>query len=378
MIERDNLQNYEAMNQSNREKRIALAHDFLTTWGGAERVFKVMTEMYPEAPIYTLYYDPAFVRKYFPGRTIRASFLQKLPRWLRTSTFVYPLYPVAVETLDLRDFDTVLSSSGAWMKGLVTRLHTRHIAYLHSPMRYVWDTFHSHPKLRSGFHFLKRLLLSYLRLWDKEAADRPDVLLVNSLYTQERVTKYYRRESVVVYPPVTLRQSDEVLSSTNSKQSFLVVARLTPAKNIDVVIEAFNKLALPLTIVGAGPEEKHLRQLAAKHITFAGKLDDRELVTRYREARALIQPSEEDFGLVAAEALCLGTPVIAYRPGAVREVVVEGKTGELFDDLVPESVADGVRRFIECEKGYDKSLMLATGDKYSREHFEALIRAQIE
>lgn len=361
----------------NSPKKIALAHDFLTTWGGAERVFKVMTEMYLEAPIYTLYYDAAFVRKYFPGRTIRASFLQKLPRWLRTSTLAYPLYPVAVETLDLRDFDTVLSSSGAWMKGLVTRLHTRHIAYLHSPMRYVWDTFHSHPKLRSGFHFFKRLLLGYLRLWDKEAADRPDVLLVNSEYTRERVTKYYRRESQVVYPPVTFKQN-EVSPAINPKASFLVVARLTPAKHIDVVIEAFNKLALPLTIVGAGPEEKRLRQLASKHITFVGKVADRELVTHYREARALIQSSEEDFGLVAAEALCLGTPVIAYRPGAVREVVVEGKTGELFDDLVPESIADGVRRFIEREKEYDKNLMLATGDKFSREHFEALIRAHVD
>ncbi len=354
-------------------KKIALAHDFLTVWGGAERVFQVMADMYPEAPIYTLFYDEALAGERFPGREIRTSFLQKFPKWLRESNWLLPLYPVAVETLDLRNFDIVLSSSGAWMKGLVTRLYTKHVSYLHSPMRYVWDTYHEHPGLTSGFKFWKRLFMSYLRLWDKEAADRPDMLLVNSDYTQKRVAKYYRRESQVIYPPLTLQCSPRTVVASDARESeahehlepgahrtdasteahrdtkesaqrpFVVVARLTASKHIDVVIQAFNKLGLPLEIVGTGKAESYLRSLAGKNIVFRGALTDRELEAVYVRARALIQPSEEDFGLVALEALSCGVPVIAYRGGAIEEIVTPGTTGELFDDLVPESLA-GTRK----------------------------------
>lgn len=361
-------------------KKIALAHDFLTVWGGAERVFKVMTEMYPEAPIYTLFYDEAFVKKHFPERVIRASFLQKLPRFISCSRLATLLYPVAVETLDLRDFDIVLSSSGAWMKGLITRLHTRHIAYLHSPMRYVWDTYHTHPELRGGAKLLKRFVMSYLRLWDKEAAARPNTLLVNSDYTLERVKKYYRREGTVIVPPVALSlteaERDETQAGTR-EPSFLVVARLTRSKHVDVIIEAFNKLGLPLTIVGTGPEEKTLRHLAGPGIHFTGAVSDTELLRLYKSARALLQASEEDFGLATAEALTLGIPVIAYAEGQARTLVSAGKTGELFQDLVPESIADGVRRFIEHEGQYDRSAMQASVKACAQGQFEAALRQQI-
>lgn len=355
-------------------KKLALAHDFLTVWGGAERVFRVFTEMYPEAPIYTLFYDQQFLDAYFPHRIVKASFLQHWPKWLRESGFGKLFYPVAVETLDLRDFDTVLSSSGAWMKGLVTRLHTRHIAYLHSPMRYVWDTFHTHPELRSGFRFFQRLMLSYFRLWDKEAADRPDILLVNSLYTRDRVTKYYRRESIVVYPSVDLIAPLEA----RERQGFLLVARLVKSKHIDIVVEAFNKLRLPLKIVGAGPFEKTLRRQSGKNIEWLGAVDDTELAKLYRSVQALIQASEEDFGLVVAEALSLGTPVIAYNQGAVREIVEPGKTGEFFEDLIPEAVADGVRRFLEHPQEHYFQEGAPVGDKFSRVRFEADIRKYLE
>lgn len=356
-------------------KRIALAHDFLVTWGGAERVFQMFAEMYPEAPIYTLFYDETLVRERFPGREIRTTFLQKFPKWLRETHYLMPLYPIAVETLDLRDFDTVLSSSGAWMKGLVTRLYTKHISYLHSPMRFVWDTYHEHPGFKSGFKFLKRLLISYLRLWDKEAADRPDVILVNSGYTAKRVAKYYHREGKIIYPPVSFGENSVIAPTPQEKQSFLVVARLTASKHVDIVIEAFNKLGLPLTIIGTGKEEKYLRSIAGKNIIFLGAVDDQTLLDMYRNSRALIQPSEEDFGLVALEALSCGVPVIAYKEGAVREIVAPGKTGELFDDLVSESIADGVRHFIAKENQYDTaSFDRAT---FTREKFETEIRSAV-
>lgn len=356
-------------------KKIALAHDFLVTWGGAERVFQMFAEMYPEAPIYTLFYDETLVRERFPGREIRTSFLQKFPKWLRETHYLMPLYPVAVETLDLRDFDTVLSSSGAWMKGLVTRLYTKHISYLHSPMRFVWDTFHEYPAFKSGFKFSKRLVVSYLRLWDKEAADRPDVILVNSEYTKKRVEKYYRRKSNIVYPPLVLKGQVGIKNSSQITQPFLVVARLLASKHIDIVIEAFNKLGLPLTIIGTGKEEKYLRSIAEKNITFLGAVDDKVLQETYQNSRAVIQPSEEDFGLVALEALSFGVPVIAYKEGAVREIIVPGKTGELFDDLVPESIADGVRRFIAEENQYDTTSFDRT--TFTREKFEMEIRLAV-
>lgn len=357
-------------------KKLALAHDFLIVWGGAERVFKVMTEMYPRAPIYTLFYDGAFVRKYFPGRVVRASFLQHWPQWLRQSGMGKLFYPVAVETLDLRDFDTVLSSSGAWMKGLVTRLHTRHIAYLHSPMRYVWDTFHEHPKLTTGFKFWKRLLLSYLRLWDKEAAARPDVVMVNSDYTLRRVAKYYGREASRIYPPVGL--AGTVATEATERTYFLVVARLSLGKHIELAVRAFNKLGLPLMIVGVGEEEKKLRALAEKHITFVGAISDEKLHKLYGSARALIQPSEEDFGLAAVEAWLHETPVIAYRAGAIMELMEPGKMGELFDDLVAESLADGVRRFIEREDHYDRDAMRSFAQSFSRSRFEEALRLNVD
>jgi glycosyltransferase involved in cell wall biosynthesis len=353
-------------------KKIALAHDFFSVWGGAERVFRVMTDMYPEAPIYTLFYDRQLVQKYFPDCTFHASFLQHWPKWLRESGFGKLFYPVAVETLDLREFDTVLSSSGAWMKGLVTRLHTRHIAYLHSPMRYVWDTFHSHPELRSGFRFFQRLALSYFRLWDKEAADRPDVLLVNSEYTRARVLKYYRRESTVVYPPTSF--SVEKILPPRERKGFLMVSRLTASKHIEVVIEAFNKLKLPLIIVGTGPMEKSLRRIAERHICLLGEVDDVKLRELYATSQALIQASEEDFGLVTLEALACGTPIIAYSQGAVREVMEPGKTGEFFHDLIPEAVADGVRKFLEHSTQYDTDYIQSVAMTFSRSRFEQNIQ----
>lgn len=357
-----------------KQQKIALAHDFLTVWGGAERVFRVMADMYPEAPIYTLFYDEAFVQKYFPKRDIRASFLQSWPKWLRTSSLGKILYPVAVETIDLRDFDTVLSSSGAWMKGLVTRLHTRHVSYLHSPMRYVWDTYHEHPELAHGFRFLKRLLLAYLRLWDKEAADRPDVLLVNSQFTARRIQKYYRRTSTVVYPPLTVQGKREN-GGDRRKFPFVVVARLTASKHIDVIIEAFNKLGLPLVIVGDGPDRKRLESLAKENIVFLGKISDERLRTVYQESRAFIQASEEDFGLAVLEAQAFGVPVVALLGGAIEELVIPGKTGEVFVGLVPETVADGVRRCMDNYGEYDFSQLKL--QSFDRAHFEEAIRSVV-
>lgn len=363
-------------------KRIALAHDFLLAWGGAERTFKVLADAYPEAPIYTLLADPAFVGKYFPGREIRTSFLQKFPAWLRRRhRWLLPLYAIAVEAIDLRDFPLVISSSGAWMKGLVTRLHTRHIAYLHSPMRYVWDSQEQYLReLGRERNLLLRIFLSYLRVWDRQSAERPDTLLVNSEFTRRRVEKYYRRDSTVVYPPAGIlqeQQSAEVGAET-AKEYFLIVARLTRSKRVDTAIEAFNRLELPLLVVGTGPEEQSLRELAGPTIQFAGALSDTALAHAYAKARAIIQPSEEDFGLVVAEALSFGIPTIALSSGAATELIEPGVIGELFMGSTPEMIADGVRRFLEREKGYQPEIMRQRLVRYGSAGFLAGIRAAVD
>lgn len=353
-------------------KKVALAHDFLLAWGGAERTFKVLSDAYPEAPIYTLLADPGFVAKHFPGREVRTSFLQRLPSWLRKRhRWLLPLYPIAVEAIDLRDFHLVISSSGAWMKGLVTRLYTRHIAYLHSPMRYVWDSQEGYLReLGKEKSLLVRIVLSYCRVWDRQSAERPDVLIANSAFTQRRIKKYYQRDSAIIFPPAgTLREKWGGAGSDHAKEYFLIVARLNRSKRVDAVIEAFNRLELPLMVVGTGPEEKKLKEIAGRTIQFAGAVSDEDLAIHYQKARAIIQPSEEDFGMVVAEAFSFGIPAIALNSGAARECVEAGVTGELYTGGTPEMIADGVRRFLEREEQYQSSVIQNRASQYTRERF---------
>lgn len=367
-------------------QKVALVHDFLVAYGGAERVFEALAEMFPEAPIYTLLADPELVEGHFKNRDIRVSWLSRLPKFLKKRyRFFLPFFPVAVESFDLRDFDLVISSSGAWSKGIVTRLNTKHIAYLHSPMRYAWD-YHEQYLSELGAHgkfrIFTRALLSYLRVWDRQAAERPDAILTNSKFTEARVKKYYRRESTVVYPgAMELHEKTKHLFSENThpkRESFLVVSRLTRSKKVAPVIEAFNKLGFPLVIVGDGPQRGVLEQMAGKNIRFAGFVGDGELALLYQGTRAIIFPSEEDFGMVAAEALSFGTPVIAYEYGGIQEIIEPGKTGELFHAQTPEIIAEGVRRFLSREGQYDETVMKQSVAHLTKENFQNGIKNFLE
>lgn len=357
--------------------KIALVHDFLTQYGGAERVLEVLTEMYPEAPIYTLLCDQEKMRGKFKDKEIHTSFLQKIPKFFRKRyKILLPLMPVAPETFDLRDYDLVISSSGAWSKGIVTKLNTIHVAYIHSPMRFVWDYNEKYLSENRKEHlkFLIRPLLTYLRIWDKSAADRPDYIISNSKYTQERINKYYQRESEVIYPPVnhiTYNIKHETRDNLSSKNYFLIVSRLSAYKKIDCVIEAFNKLELPLVIIGEGKEKKKLKAMAGKNIKFLGWQSDEKVSEYYKNARAFIFAGVDDFGMAPAEAMEHGVPVLAIRKGGVKEIVFEGKTGEFFNAQKPEVIADCVRRFMEKEKekGYDKNVIVESVERFSKERF---------
>lgn len=358
--------------------KVALVHDFLVQYGGAERVLEALAEMFPEAPIYTLLYDPEKMRGKFADKMIVPSFLQKFPKFLcRRHQYLLPLMPTAPETFNLRDFDLVITSSGAWSKGIVTRLNTMHISYMHSPMRFVWDESEEYLRQQQrsgGANFLARMVSNYVRVWDKVAADRPDYLIANSVYTQKRIKKYYGRESAVIYPPVEMSVSEgstfgPKVEPSRSQRHFLVVSRLAPYKKIDAVVEAFNKLKLPLVVIGEGRQEKYLKSIAEENVKILGWQSDEKLREYFSGARAFIFAGVDDFGIASVEAMSLGVPVLALRQGGVLETVIDGQTGEFFDAATPEVIADGVRRLMENEKNYDKNFIVNRAGEFSKERF---------
>lgn len=380
--------------------RVALVHDFLLYQGGAERVLKVLSDMYPEAPIYTLLYSEEKMGEAFKGKDIRPSYLQKFPKFFKKHhRWLLPFFPVIPETFDLREYDLVISSSGAWSKGIVTKLDTIHVAYVHSPMRFVWDYNERYLKeKKKNPSIFTRLVLNYLRIWDRLAADRPDYLIANSKYTQKRIEKYYRRESNVIYPPVNNNDKfpmandksnlNDQISNDNKMQDaisyklearsyFLVVSRLSTYKKVDIAVEAFNKLGLPLVVIGAGEQEKYLRRIAKDNVKILGWQGDEKTKQYYENALGFIFPAEDDFGLTPVEAMSHGVPVIAYRKGGAMETVIEGKTGEFFDAQTPEILADGVRRFMLNKENYDKEFIKQHAGQFSEERFRKEFREYI-
>lgn len=362
--------------------KVALVHDFLVQYGGAERVLEVLAEMFPQAPIYTLLYDKEKMKGHLAGREIKTSFLQKFPQWLKKRRrYLLPFMLTAPETFDLRDFDLVISSSGAWSKGIVTRLDTLHISFLHSPMRFVWDYHEKYLEdIKQKMGICKRMFLTYLRIWDFEAAQRPDILVANSNYTKERIKKYYRRDCEVIYPAtLALNQKNiKTLKQDETNDYFLIVSRLAQYKKIDLVVETFNKLELPLIIIGEGEQEKKIRKIAKKNIKILGWQDDEVLANYYQNARALIFPTVDDFGLTMVEAMSFGKPVIAIDEGGAKEIVVAGVNGEFFAAQTVEVLADGVRRFIKNEAQYETKNIQELAEKFTVDIFKEKLGRLIE
>ncbi len=360
-----------------KKAKIAIVHDFLNQYGGAERVLETLIELFPQAPIYTIIYESENLHHKFKDKEIHTSFFQNLPKFLRKRLkYCLPFLPVAPETFDLRDFDLVISSSGAWSKGIITRLNTIHIAYIHSPMRFVWDYNERYlrDERKEGLGFFLRPILSYLRLWDKIASDRPDYLIANSQYTQKRIEKYYRRSAEVIYPPVELKkelETSQILEGMKGeKRYFLIVSRLSSYKKIKEAVEVFNKLELPLVIVGEGKEKKVLEKIAGTTIKFLGWQPDSQLPALYSKARAFIFSGVDDFGMAPVEAMQYGVPVIALKEGGAIELIEEGKTGEFFEASTSEVMADGIRRFCEKEKGYDHEYIKEQAKRFTKRRFK--------
>jgi glycosyltransferase involved in cell wall biosynthesis len=332
--------------------KVALVHDYLNQMGGAERVVLAFHEMFPDAPLYTSIYDPNRVDAAFRNIDIRTSFMQKLPLVKKHHQPFLPLYPFAMEGLDLRGYDLVLSSSSAFGKGVIVKPGTMHICYCHTPMRWCWN--YDEYIEREGLGRLPRAVLPFiisgLRVWDQTTAMRVDHFIANSPVVAERIAKYYRRESVVIPPPV---EASRFLfdPAAQTEDYYLIVSRLMPYKRIDLAIQACNALNLPLVIIGGGRDEARLRRLAGPTIRFMGRLSDDEVLHYYAHCRALILPGEEDFGITPLEAQASGRPVIAYGAGGALASVVDGVTGKFFDAQTPESLSSALTTF--DERDYD-------------------------
>lgn len=325
--------------------KIALVHDYLVQYGGAERVLSAFTEIFPEAPIYTLVHDRDAVHRAFDDRRIYTSFLQNIPFIRRMHRWFPPLMPPAIEQFDFSMYDVVLSDSSSYAKGILTRPETLHISYVHTPMRYAWDDCQKYAQDFGFPRLVKRFVpffMNPIRIWDKVSADRVDRFLANSDFVAARIRKYYRKESQVIHPPVDVSRF-----SVDERQGnyFLMVGRLIAYKRFDIAIEAFNRLGLPLRIIGRGPEYDRLRKIAGPTIEFLGRVPDEELPKQYAGCRAFIFPQEEDFGIVAIEAMASGRPVVAFRGGDIEERVEEGVSGVFFDEQSADSIVSAVRRF---------------------------------
>jgi glycosyltransferase involved in cell wall biosynthesis len=324
--------------------KIALVHDHLAQKGGAENVVKIFHEIFPDAPIFVLVYDKK-VNKEFNKADVRTSYIQNFPFGLKQYKYFLPFMPNATESFPLEEFDIILSSCSMFAKGVITNSDTLHFCYCHTPTRFLWTETNEYMNNLKYNKCLKKMALMYLtqlRAWDRLSADRVDKFIANSVEVKKRIAKYYRRNSVVIYPPVEV---DKFYISSDIKDYFLAGGRLVSYKRFDLIIKAFNRIGINLKIFGIGPEYKKLRKMAKKNIEFLGSVSEKDRAELFSQSQAFLNPQVEDFGIITVEAMASGRPVIAYNKGGAVETIIPGVTGELFDEQSWEDLADYVVRF---------------------------------
>ena len=362
--------------------KTALIHDHLAQDGGAEKVLEVFSNMFPEAPIYTLLYDKENVKKRYPNRRVDASIIQRMPGGVRFYQWYLPFMPMAVEFFDLREYDLVISDTSSFAKGVITPTETTHICYCHTPTRYLWSDTHQYINELKYNKFIKKIasmILSRIRIWDRLAADRVDYFIANSKAVQARIKKYYNRDSELIYPPV---ETDKFYISKELGDYFLIGCRLAPYKRVDLVVETFKKLGgdYKLKVFGDGVDLKRLKKIAkgAENIEFLGRIDDEEKAKLMSKCLAFLNPQEEDFGISKVEAMASGRPVIAYKKGGALETVIEGETGMFFNDQTVEALTNVVQKFYTGLKGgrpsWDSYAIREHAKKFSLENFKENIK----
>ena len=350
-----------------KDLKIAVGHDDLTVpYAGGDKIFAAIAEIFPQADIFTSMITDQWRRR-LSGRQIISTFMQKIPLKRKLQKALFLLYPIAFESIDLSDYDLVISSSSRFGHGVITKPETTHICYMHSPGRMFWEPeryFQDSPKLGK----ILSPLLSYLRLWDYTAAQRVDQFIANSENIARKIKKYYGREAAVIYPFVDLDRFKFAGGAAGSSGDyFLVVTRLAPWKRVDIAVQAAQEAGLPLKVVGSGPGLAHLKKLAGGKVEILGGVSDAELEELYRNCQAFIMTQEEDFGITALEAQALGKPVIAYGAGGALETVVEGKTGEFFSSQTAQALGAVLKKFKPGR--YDPQACRAQAERFSQERF---------
>ena len=359
--------------------KIAIVHDFLYTCGGAERVLEQMLEVFPQADIFSLFdFLAPDNRAFIKNKTVATSFLQKMPFARRKHRAYLPLMPMAIEQIDVSQYDMVISSSYVVAKGILTRPDQLHICYCHSPVRFAWDLQHQYLKeasLVTGIRSMAaRAILHYLRLWDVRSAHGVDAFLSNSDFVGRRINKVYGRSSTTIYPPV---DTDTFTLESQKADYYLTASRMVPYKRMDLIVEAFSRTPnRRLVVVGEGPEFNKIEALAGTNIKLTGRLTESELRHYMQHARAFIFAAEEDFGIVPVEAQACGTPVIAFGHGGATETVVDGVTGLFFMEHTAESLNETVDRFERMT--WNPSTICASAQRFSRPVFREKLRQCVE
>lgn len=346
--------------------RVALVHDYLNQYGGAERVLEALHEIFPDAPVYTSIYDAAAMPAQYRSWDIRASWMQRLPGWRKYFRSYFMLYPSAFESFDLGNYDVIISSSSAYAKGVIPRPGAMHICYCHTPMRFGWRTsaYVEREAINERTGLVLSVLLTWLRTWDVASAQRVDAFIANSHEVAGRIRRYYGRDAEVIPPPVDLPP----YVSSAPEDVYLTGGRFVPYKRLDLVVRAFTALKLPLIVFGDGRDRPKLEAIAGPKVQFVGRVSDAELQQLYRRCRAYITAGEEDAGIQPVEAMAAGRPVIAFAAGGVRETVIDGQTGVFFDEQTPAALAVAVARSRTIS--WDAHAIRQHAEQFSRKRFQ--------
>jgi glycosyltransferase involved in cell wall biosynthesis len=361
--------------------RVAFVHDWLIDKGGSENVLAAMLDLWPEAPIFTLFHQPnGSCQAFLAERSIHTSFLQKIPGAIRHYRNFFPLMPLAIEQFDLSGYDLVISSSHAVAKGVLIGPDQLHLSYVHSPIRYAWDLQHEYMRntgLTRGIQaWVARIFLHYLRLWDMRTANGVDFFVANSQFIARRIWKVYRRDATVIYPPVDV---DKFSIGPKKENFYLTASRLVSYKRVDLIVKAFS--AMPekqLVVIGSGPDFNKIRVNAGSNVHMIGYQNDSLLCDYLQRARAFIFAAREDFGITPLEAQACGTPVIAYGKGGALETVIDGETGLFFAEQTVESLCSAVREFESGEYHFDPMVLRNNANRFSKAHFQGEFKNFVE
>lgn len=356
--------------------KVALVHDWLVNYGGAEDVVSAILEIYPDADIYTLVHDKKKMKGRFEKNKIFTSRLQKIPFATRLYTKFLKFMPAAFEAFDFSAYDLVICSSSSCAKGVITPPQTAQVAYIHTPMRYAWDLFFDYQK-RSGAltRFFMDRWMPQIRLWDYVSAQRIDALFANSKYIARRIKKFWNRDALVIYPPVNVGYFNPTNGEAGAAREdfYVFFSRLVPYKRADIAIDACAALGKKLVVIGGGSEAKKLQELAKgkSGISFTGRISDEKVREYLQKCKALIFCAEEDFGIIPVQAQACGTPVIAFGKGGATESVLDKKTGVFFPEQTAASCAEAIKKFekLEAAGNFDAKKIVAHAKTFSRERF---------